>query len=103
MNTQERILCAAIWYKEWPIKMDDSDPGYLRPKNCDTGIVFFGHRHYNCMGTAAAISGVYHPYLGKSIQGFLTSHNRFVDRSEGAAIQINCGGNLEYTSELFSE
>ncbi len=41
---------------------------------------------------------------GKSIQGFLTSENRFVDRKEAAKIHVANGGKLNYSdASLYSE
>lgn len=42
--------------------------------------------------------------MGKSVQGFLTSDNRFLNREEAAKLHIANGGELNYsTDELFSE
>lgn len=105
----ERILCAAIWYKELDKMSDKWVPnieGYIRPKNIDRGIVICGYRHPSCMYTMIAITGKRSVYVecGEYVQGFLTSENRFVDREEGAQIFVKCGGKLNYSSkELFSE
>ena len=100
----ERIICAAIWYKDFPLIKDDIlDQGFIRPINCDRGIVFCGHRHHNCLYQMVAITGKYQHEIGEEIQGFLTSKNRFVDRREGAKIHIENGGTVEYSSQLFSE
>lgn len=102
----ERILCSAIWYKELPLINNDIPSDLLRPKNCDTGIVFCGLRHPHCLYQMVAITGKYQHEAGKEIQGFLTSENRFVDRKEGAKIALSCGqiDKLQYSSEsLYSE
>jgi hypothetical protein len=39
----ERIICAAVWYKEIPIKKEIPFES-TNPKNCLTGLVFSGHR-----------------------------------------------------------
>jgi hypothetical protein len=86
---EEKILCAAIWYKDFPlVKTDIEIPGFERPLNCDRGMVFMGHRHHNCMYQMIAISGKYQHQAGEEIQGFLTSKNRFVNRNEGLEIAL---------------
>lgn len=84
-NEDEYILCAAIWYKEIPLVK--TIPGVL-PKNIDTGLVVTGHRHGQCIWTVVCLAGlrtveIAEDATGKSIQGFLTNTNRFVDREEG--------------------
>jgi hypothetical protein len=90
-NEIERILCAAIWWIDYPIVTEVAS---ARPANCETGIVFSGCRHHNCLHLQHAITGKASYEMGKSIQGFLTNKDRFVDRKEGldiarAAGQIN--------------
>ncbi len=104
-NGIETILCAAIWYQDLPLKKEFPD---LLPKNCDRGIVICGHRHPHCMWTMGALTGLRSisnapDGVGEYTQGFLTSHNRFVDRKEGAEIHIRNGGTLHYNDELYSE
>lgn len=105
----EKILCAAIWYKELDKMSDRWVPnveGYIRPKNVDRGIVICGYRHPSCLYTMVAITGKRSvtSECGEYVQGFLTSENRFVDREEGAKIFVACGGKLKYsTKDLFSE
>lgn len=102
----ERIVCSAVWYKDFPT-IKDSPPipnGFIRPINCDRGIVFCGLRHHNCMYAAIAITGKYQHELGEEIPGFITTKNRFVDREEGALLWLASGGTLEYSDKrLFSE
>lgn len=66
---KERILCAALLYK---------------------GKTVAGYRHHDCYQTIADISGVGIDKIpdcpGRDDQGFLTSHGRFVNRSEGYQI-----------------
>jgi hypothetical protein len=83
---REWILCAAIWYKELELKEQFN----ILPINCDKGVVFCGHRHYNCMYMMRGLTGKrsVESEVGKYIQGFLTSQNRFVDRTEAAEIAI---------------
>ena len=85
----EKILCAANWYKDFPLKKDDPIPdGFIRPINCDRGIVFSGLRHYNCLYQMMAISGLYQHQAGEEVQGFLTNKNRFVNRQEALEIAL---------------
>jgi hypothetical protein len=102
---KERIVCSAIWYKDFPLVKDDLNPdGFIRPFNCDRGIVFCGLRHPNCLYQMVAITGKYQHEAGEEVQGFLTTKNRFVDRKEGAKIHIANGGTLKYNSDvLYSE
>ena len=52
---KEYILCAAIWYKEIPLKKVIN--GVL-PKNCNKGLVILGHRHGQCMWTIGSLLGL---------------------------------------------
>ena len=83
----EYILCAAIWYKDLPLKNPDvlANRGY-RPYNVDRGVVLCGWRHGNCIYQKVAITGLRDAESGESIQGFLTNTNRFVDRKEAFKI-----------------
>lgn len=105
----ERIICAAIWYKEldkMSEKWTSNIEGFIRPKNIDRGIVICGYRHPSCMYTMIAITGKrsIETDCGEYVQGFLTSQNRFVNRVEGAKIFVNNGGKLKFSSkELYSE
>jgi hypothetical protein len=85
MDKKEYILCAAIWYKDIPLKKIID--GVL-PKNCDKGLVVLGHRHGQCMWTMGSLTGLRsvtngEDSVGEYEQGFLTNTNRFVDREEG--------------------
>lgn len=107
-ESQERILCAAIWY-------DDGKKYIFQPSNIQSGIVVSGLRHPHCK--IILMSWLYPEWQNnslqnqlkievnnKEIQGFLTSKSRFVDRKEAAEIWIKQGNKLEYSSkELFSE
>lgn len=103
----EYILCAAIWYKEIPIKKE-IPYAYTNPINCPIGLVFCGHRHAQCMYTMTLVTGLRTCEIGEDcsgehIQGFLTSKNRFVDREEGAKIHIANGHKIDFENRLFSE
>lgn len=86
-DKRERIICAAVWYMEIPIKKEIP---YLstNPKNCPTGLVFSGHRHGHCIYTKYAVTGLRDAESGKNEQGFLTSYNRFVTREEALVIAL---------------
>lgn len=80
---KEKILCSAVWYKDFPhIKNTEIPLDRYLPKNCDTGVVFLGHRHGQCIYSKYVITGLRDAESGKYIQGFLTNLNRFVDRQE---------------------
>lgn len=100
---KEYILCAAIWYKDIPIKKHI--PDNVLPKNCDRGLVFCGHRHPHAMYTMVSVTGLRscESEVGENIQGFLTNKNRFVDREEAAIIAYDAGQIKEELPRLFSE
>jgi hypothetical protein len=108
MCPDEKIICAAIWYKEIPLKKTIPD---VLPKNCDRGLVISGHRHGQCMWVMGSLTGLRSVMnapdgVGDYVQGFLTSKNRFVDREEAAQIWLKESPNnkLNYSStELYSE
>lgn len=85
---QERIYCAAIWYK----KLEPNHSlGKRNPKNITEGLVILGHRHgdiirnlYNLTGLRSVENG--ENSVGEYIQGFLTNQDRFVNRKEAADI-----------------
>jgi hypothetical protein len=88
---QEKILCAAVWYKDLPLKVDI--PDNRTPYNITEGVVFCGHRHPHCMWTMVAITGIdsVENKCGYYEQGFLTNCNRFVDRIEAGKIAWKAG------------
>ena len=97
LTNKEYILCAAIWYKDLPMKKPDIlEHRGFRPFNVDKGVVVSGWRHGNCIYQMVAITGLRSipAEAGEEAQGFLTNKNRFVDREEGydiaeAAGQLN--------------
>lgn len=102
---KEYILCAAIWYKEIPLKKVID--GVL-PKNCDRGLVVLGHRHGQCMWTMGSLTGLRsvtnaEDGVGEYEQGFLTNKNRFVDREEAAIIAFDANQIDEKKQTLYSE
>lgn len=106
---REYILCAAIWYRDIPLKMEIPQ---VLPKNCDRGLVVLGHRHGQCMWTMSCLTGLRTCEIGEDCagdheQGFLTSLNRFVGREEALEIamrenQIKDLGEIR-GNRLFSE
>jgi hypothetical protein len=83
----EKILCAAVWYKEISLKKDIPYI-HTNPVNCLTGLVFSGYRHGHCIYTKCAITGLSDAESGENEQGFLTSKNRFVTREEALIIAL---------------
>ena len=103
-TAKEYILCAAIWYETLELK--DYEVLKFRgfaPYNVDHGIVFCGWRHPNCMYQMVAITGLTDHEAGHGKQGFLTSHNRFVNRTEAGAIAFTAGQIQAPSSHLYSE
>jgi hypothetical protein len=84
-NKKEYILCAAIWYKDGIARVH-------QPRNISEGFVICGWRHHNCIMTAKIIRGT-KPKGNKiaSIQGFLTSKDRFLDRKESYLVAVAAG------------
>jgi len=105
----EYILCAAVWYKEIPMKKEIPFES-MNPKNCPTGLVFTGHRHGQCIYTKCAVTGLRDCESGEHEQGFLTSKNRFVSREEALIIALEQNqvldlnevrGNRLYSEDLY--
>lgn len=70
----EYVMCAANW-------IDDGIEYTFKPYNIDTGRVYSGHRHPQIFELTKDI----YPFseYGKStVQGFLTTKNRFLNREE---------------------
>ena len=94
-NEPEKIVCAAIWFKNFP------SPQYT-VKNVE-GLVMCGFRHGYIISQFYLLTNKSLAKAGPSVQGFLTSKNRFVDRSEAIEIYRSCGLEPEYENELYSE
>lgn len=93
----EKILCAAIWYK-------DLDTPIHKCKNIENGLVICGYRHHQCIATKVSVVGTRGSEPDKTIQGFLTSENRFVDRYEAYNIALKANQIKEKKSDtLYSE
>jgi hypothetical protein len=103
---EEKIICAAVWYKELELKKDVPFYSYL-PKNLDKGIVFSGHRHGQCIYSKCAITGLRDAESGENEQGFLTSKNRFVSREEALEIALKQNQVIDHSqirgNKLYSE
>lgn len=102
-SIQERISCAAIWYKELPV-------GDWIEYAIESGIVVKGHRHadiihtvYNLLGKRTCTNGA--DCTGEHEQGFVTNKGRFVDRKEAMLIARAAGQliNVYATDTLYSE
>lgn len=83
---QEECICAAVEFRD--------------------GRIVRGHRHDACFRTAEGWTPK--PDAKGCTQGFITSHNRFVDRTEGAKLQNAAGIVSAHTGQpindlLFSE
>lgn len=97
----EYITSAAIWYKVLPTME-------FLPTNITEGMVIQGHRHGHCINVITHALNMRtvtfgERSVGESIQGFITSKNRFVDRKEAGEIAFECGQISAPNSYLFSE
>lgn len=70
----EYVMCAANYY-------DDGEDHMCQPYNIDKGFVICGWRH-PCAGYAYMASNKDAKMWDKCIQGFLTTKNRFLTRTE---------------------
>ena len=101
--SKEYIICAAIWYKDLPLKEEHFPTSHLRPVNVPRGIVFCGHRHLQCLYQMIAMTGLKQHQAGEEIQGFLTNENRFVGRHEARKIAFENNQVQQDTGPLYSE
>lgn len=92
---KQYILCAAIWF-------DDGIERIHQPKNIKTGIVICGRRHHNCFNIPSELLGN-KLKTNKTVQGFITSDDLFVDRTEAAVIALRAGQIEKEVTKLFSE
>jgi hypothetical protein len=97
-NKPEIILCAAIWF-------NDGKSYVHQPRNIATGVVMCGHRHGCIFEQTTMLVRERRELLGMIIeeQGFLTSKNRFVDRTEGAIIAKRNNQCAQDVTTLYSE
>ncbi len=94
----EIILCAAIWYD------DGKHYPHQEIYGVDSGFVIGGFRHNNIIG--AFPTNNKHRNDGKeykTIQGFITSYGRFVNREKAAKMAYESGQIREQVKRLFSE
>jgi hypothetical protein len=94
----EFIVCAAIWYKDFPLSL-------YQPLNITTGFVLCGLNHASIIQQHVCLANRKQSQMGLYEQGFLTSNNRFVSRYEAAAMAI-IANQVDITKsgkELFSE
>lgn len=76
----EYIMCSAIYY-------NDGVDHIFKPYNIDKGLVYGGWRHSNVFETMPK------GHISGSIQGFLTTKNRFLTRKE-ALVLVKENGQL---------
>lgn len=95
---QEYLLCAAIW-------VQDDGVFVHQPVNIKTGYVICGRRHHNCFGILSILRSGLTQWVHQTIQGFITSDDRFVDRKEAMQIAKLSGQVTDKQSfkELHSE
>lgn len=79
MYNKEIVICAAIW-------VQDGKKRPYQPINIPSGTVFCGLRHCSIISQFVAY-GIAHK--NRSVQGFLTSKNRFLTREEASELVKN--------------
>jgi len=82
MKPEEHILCSAI-------HCDDKSTHIHQPRNISTGFVICGRRHHNCYATLSLFG--FDRHSGKAVEGFLTSHDRFLNRDHALGLALECG------------
>lgn len=92
LTDKEYILCAAYWFKDWPLKNTETlRMRGVSPYNVDKGIVLCGWRHGNVIHQMVGLFDIRMADVGEYVDGFLTSTNRFVERVEARRIAIEAG------------
>ena len=94
-NNVEYIICAAIH-----LKTEDTFPH--QPVNIEKGMVVCGRRHHNCFVIISNLDSDFFNVKDKK-QGFMTSKDRFVDRTEAGKIAFGAGQIKKMTDTLMSE
>ena len=93
----EKILVAAIWFKDF-----EAVP--FAPVNINKGLVICGYRHNHISSVMTALYKKHLLECGEYVHGFLTNQGRFVDRKQGAKIFAETGGVFGFMAEeLFSD
>lgn len=101
INHGEYILCAAIW-------VDDGNEHVHQPVNINTGLVISGWRHPACfillsrLGSEEFLTKVRNN-SNRTVQGFITSKNRFLNRKEAAELTYEVGQVNKLKKALYSE
>lgn len=86
----ERIQLAAIWIKN--AKRNEKFNSFaVQPFNINEGLVITGWRHNSCYMLIIEFMGEEYLNSENADEGFITSHNRYVDRKEGLEIAIKAG------------
>ena len=93
----ERILCAAIWYKDYPA------PVHSVINTNEKGLVLCGYRHGHIIGQCISLLNKRQSEMGEHVQGFLTSKNRFLNRKEALELHLKNGNTSDFPDELYSE
>ena len=81
----ELIMCAANW-------VDDGNDYFYQPYNIPTGIVFCGWRH-SCIIQQYCYNAYWVSFKKNTVQGFLTTKNRFLTRPEALKL-VKSNGQL---------
>jgi hypothetical protein len=92
------VLCAAVYFPDGKMHAD-------QPRNIHKGFVIAGRRHSNCYQVLEML-GINIGQCDRGNEGFLTSHNRFINREEAALLAKKRGQIIliKYTPEtLISE
>jgi hypothetical protein len=94
-NSKEYILCAAIWFPD--------EPTPIHHTANKIGLVLCGHRHPHIIGQWNQLNPARRFPTINSKQGFLTSKNYFVERTEALQIAFYAEQTTKQTGQLFSE
>lgn len=95
LAANEYIICSAIHFRNG--KEYDH-----QPININTGFVVAGRRHHNCYQTAYILGYNRHDSTFRNCEGFITSKDRFVNRTEGLKI-AKTAGQTDVDNYLISE
>ncbi|MFW6311896.1 MAG: hypothetical protein ACOC1K_06645 [Nanoarchaeota archaeon] len=90
------IICSAIWF-------DDGKVYEHQPKNIKFGFVVCGRRHHNIFKSVKILRGDTLELRKRSIQGFLSSDDIFLNRHEAAKVAYKAKQIENIKGELYSE